>query len=126
MSHANDRAEFFATARSLGLNNFNTRAILRIAQTLQTWAVHECNGTKQAEEKQLPDGTWQPTGRWHWYNPNTGNRCGRTPNLEAGALKRLQAICTDSGIGYEHQGDPRGYCLKIIKDGREYGVPARG
>jgi hypothetical protein len=121
------RSEFFITARThLGLNNADTRAVLRIAQTLHTWAVHECNGTKQREEREVSPGTWEPTGRVHWYSPDTGNRCGRTPDLETGALKRLQVICIGNGLGYEHQGDPRGYVVKLVKDGREFGVPSRG
>lgn len=121
------RNEFIRTAAlHLGLDDDDTMTVLRAAQTLHTWAVHECNGTKQREQLQTSPGHWEDTGRVHWYNPNSGNKCGLTPDLETGALKRIAALCARNGLGFEHQGDPRGYVLKIIKDGREYGVPSRG
>ena len=119
------KAQFiYSTAPALGLTPIQGAMIARAAQTLHTWAEHECNGTKQAEEREVEPGVWGPTGRWHWYNPNTGNKCGRAVNLEAGALQRVRDICTEAGIGFEHQSDPRGYVLKLVKDGREYGVPS--
>jgi len=121
------RAQFFyQTAPMLGLSNVDALAVLRKAQTLHTWAVHECNGTKQREEKQTESGEWVETGRVFWYNPNTGNKCGRAVDLETGAVKSLQSIAARYGLGFEHQGDPRGYVVKLVKDGREYGVPSRG
>lgn len=127
MSYATDRLDFHVTAAThLGLSRLDTAHALRIAQTLHTWAVHECNGTKQSEDREVSPGVWEPTGRWHWYNPDTGRKCGRTANLEAGAIKRLAALCERNGLNFEHQGDPRGYVVKIIKDGRSYGVPSRG
>ena len=122
-----DRAQFiYQTAPELGLSRSDALAVLRKAQTLHTWAVHECNGTIQREEKQLPSGDWQETGICHWYNPDTGNKCGRTSDRETGAIKSLQAIAKAAGLEFEHQGDPRGYVVKLVKDGRSYGVPSRG
>jgi hypothetical protein len=122
------RAEFiYKTAPALGLTEEQAYTILRAAQTLHTWAVHECNGTKHREEVQdATTGQWHETGRVHWYNPNTGNKCGRAVDLEAGALRRVESVCKSAGLTFEHQGDPRGYVLKLIKDVREYGVPSRG
>jgi hypothetical protein len=108
----------------LGLTESSARAILRAAKTLHTWAEHECNGTKQQESVQDSTGQWVETGRWFWYNPNTGNKIGRAVDLETGALRRVASICKDAGLTFEHQGDPRGCVLKIIKDGRSYGVPS--
>jgi len=109
---------------SLGLTFAEARAILRAAKTLHTWAEHECNGTKQQESVQDSTGQWVETGRWFWYNPNTGDKCGRAIDLETGALRRVAAICHPAGLAFLHQGDPRGYVLKLVKDGREYGVPS--
>lgn len=121
----NIKAQFlYQTAPRIGLTDAQARTILRAAQTLHTWAVHECNGTKQREQTQDADGYWNDTGVVNWYNPDTGKMLGRTPDLEAGALKRVQAVCKDAGIAFEHQGDPRGYVLKLVKDGREIGVPS--
>jgi hypothetical protein len=118
------KAEFrFKAAPMLGLTDDEATTILRKAQTLHTWAEHECNGTKQREEKQDATGAWIETGRVFWYNPNTGDRCGLTPDLERGAIKAVSRICEAHGLNYEHQGDPRGFVLKLIKDGREFGVP---
>lgn len=120
------QTQFIHTASGLGLSYADARAVLRTAQTLHTWAVHECNGTKRREQTQGVGGTWADTGRVHWYNPNTGKRCGRTPDLEAGALRRLGELCNRLGLEYIHQGDPRGYVVKLVKDGCEFGVPSRG
>jgi hypothetical protein len=118
-------AEFvYTTAAQIGLNRKQAETLRRAAKTLHTWAEHECNGTKQQEEVQNESGQWVATGRWFWYNPNTGNKCGRAVDLETGALRRVAAVCKESGLTFEHQGDPRGYVLKIIKDGRAYGVPS--
>jgi hypothetical protein len=126
-SHITERNRFiFQTGPAIGLTFDQARALLRKAQTLHTWAVHECNGTKRREERETSPGTWEETGRVHWYNPDTGKRCGLTPDLERGALKSAAAICNEAGLEFEHQGDPRGYVLKIIKDGRAYGVPSEG
>lgn len=111
------RAEFvFKTAPILGISEDDAFALLRKAQTLHTWAVHECNGTIQREDD----------GRCYWYNPNTGNRCGRTTDRETGAVKAVHAIANRYGLKFEHQGDPRGWVVRLWKDGREYGVPSRG
>ena len=122
-----ERNEFiYRTAPMLGLTEEQAWIVLRKAQTLHTWAVHECNGTIQEEQVQNDAGQWIETGRFHWHNPNTGNKCGRTSNREAGAVKALQDIAAAAGLAFEHQGDPRGYVVKLAKDGRFYGVPSRG
>ena len=109
------KAEFrFKNAPMLGLSDDEATTILRKAQTLHTWAEHECNGTKQQNET---------TGEWFWYNPNTGKAVGRAVDLEKGALRTIARICEEHGLNYEYQGDPRGFVLKLIKDGREFGVP---
>lgn len=114
----------YCTSAQLGLRPAEAKIIARAAKTLHTWAEHECNGTKQQEEVKDSSGQWVATGRWYWYNPDTGDRCGRAVDLETGALRRVASICKAAGLTFEHQGDPRGCVLKIIKDGRSYGVPS--
>ena len=126
MSYQTERQRFiWKTAPELGLNPIEAKIVLRKAQTLHSWAVHECNGTKQREET-YSDGYYYPTGRVYWCNPRTGKELGRTPDLETGALKSMQAIANAHGLKFVHQGDPRGWVVSLVKDGREYGVPSRG
>lgn len=121
------RADFiYKTAPMLGISEDDAIVLLRKAQTLHTWAVHECNGTIQREEKQDASGQWVETGICHWYNPNTGKKTGRTSDRETGAIKAVQAIAKRYGLEFQHQGDPRGWVVRLIKDGREFGVPSRG
>jgi hypothetical protein len=118
MTHSSERAQFvYKTADQLGIRFHDAYTILRKAQTLHTWAVHECNGTIQRDETD---------GKCYWYSDRTCERIGRTSDRETGAIKALDSICRPLGIHVEYQGDPRGYVVKLHKDGREYGVPSRG
>lgn len=119
-----ERARFiYQTAPSLGIAEPEARQILKIAQTLHTWAVHECNGEIERDEA---------TGLCYWYyvNANYLDPCDpryrrRTADRETSALKRLPALLPE-GVTFGHQGDPRGYVLHLVANGREYGVPSQG
>ena len=118
MSYQTERQRFiWKTAPALGLNPIEAKIVLRKAQTLHSWAVHECNGTKQRDES---------TGKVYWYSDQTGERICRTVDLETGALSSLRSLAAQHQLGVEYQGDPRGWVVSLIKDGREYGVPSRG
>ena len=90
---------------ALGFSLDESDTLRRIEKTLNTWGVHECNGTIQRDED---------TGKCYWYSDQTGDRLGRTSDREAGAIRRLERLLEDHpGIGYQQQGDPRGCCLWI-------------
>ena len=103
---------------SIGLWGDDARQALRDAQVLHTWAVHECNGTIQRDESD---------GRCYWYSDRTGERIGRTPDRESGAVRRLTELAKLHGLTFVHQGDPRGWVARFrTDDGREVGIPSRG
>ena len=57
------------------------------------------------------------TGKPYWHNACSGAQCYRTPDREAGALKRAAAIAEAHGLTIYHQGDPRGCCLYLLRPG---------
>lgn len=80
----------------------------RAEMTLRRWAEEECNGTIQRDE----------TSGQAYRHCGYGN--GRGPFLttkiadrEAGALRRIEAICKARGLYYFHQTDPRGCALYV-------------
>ena len=87
-------------------------ALLRIEKTLRTWATHECNGAIQRDGE---NGDGVP----YWYNtdtasPHHGERISRTPDREAGALRRLDTLMgRHPAMGYHVPGDPRGAMLYV-------------
>jgi hypothetical protein len=120
---------------SHGLKQAEIDTLLRCQKTLHTWAEHECNGTIQRDDK---------TGKPYWHfsdEQNFPRHCYRTPDREAGALKRIAAILaphapkqytadtcpgrpcgadcdhTSPGLTFYHQGDPRGCCLYLLRPG---------
>lgn len=98
---------------ALEAHGFTTEEIdslLRCSRVLSTWACHECNGEIQREGD-------AGDGAPYWYNTNTGKRCGRTADREAGALRRVKVLCDRHGVTFYHQGDPRGCALYIIRPG---------
>ena len=76
----------------------------RAAMTLHRWYENECDGTIQRDED---------TGVCHWYNADTGNRCGIALDREKGAEKAIAKICTALGLHYYLQTDPRGGTLYV-------------
>ena len=93
-----------------GVTADETDVLLRCSRTLSTWAEHGCNGAIQR------DGD-SGDGLPYWYNTNTGKRCGRTADREAGAIRRARAIIEAHGLTMYHQGDPRGCALYVIRPG---------
>lgn len=103
------RDNTFATLARLGIAHADAAILVRASATLRTWHEHECNGTKQQDEA---------TGHWYWYNPNTGRKIGRTPDLEAGAKRRIAAVMARYPTLTAYiQGDPRGCALYILRPG---------
>lgn len=104
-----ERDNTFAALARLGISNADAAVLVRASATLHTWHEHECNGTKQQDEA---------TGHWHWYNPSTGRKIGRTPDLEAGAKRRIaEVMARYPALTAYIQGDPRGCALYILRPG---------
>jgi hypothetical protein len=104
-----ERQNTFDTLARMGISHADAATLVRASATLHTWHEHECNGTKQQDEE---------SGHWSWYNPNTDRQCGRTPDLEKGARKRIGVVLARyPGLTAYVQGDPRGCALYILRPG---------
>lgn len=105
------RLNTFQTLARLGISDADAATLVRASATLRTWHEHECNGAIQREGD---DGT----GRPYWCNADTGRKLFPTPDREAGALKRINAVMARyPGLTAYVQGDPRGCALYIIRPG---------
>lgn len=98
-----------------GISEDDARALRRISMTLRRWYEHECNGTIQRdEETKIP--YWYTTENTYWQK--SGKRLFRTPDREAGALRRLKTIMARyPTLDYYLQGDPRGCALYVLRPG---------
>ena len=116
------RNDTYALMQQLGARNislsFDEVNTLRRAQlTLHRWAEHECgndNGyasycISRDEETGIPFMEWRP----HDGHRSTRSRIA---DREAGALRRVKAICKAHGLHYYHQGDPRGCALYVSNE----------
>ena len=55
----------------------------------------------------------ETTGKPYEYNTTDTSRRHRIPDREAGALRRVAAVCKRLGLHFYHQGDPRGCALYV-------------
>lgn len=104
-------AQFAARGLSMSFEQANT---LRRAQiTLHRWAEQECGdgndyaswSIERDEETSLP---------YFCRYPHTGKATRtRIADREAGALRRVKAVCEQIGAFYYHQTDPRGCALYV-------------
>ena len=85
-----------------GLPSDTVLELMRLEKVLNTWQTHVCEGTKERDEV---------TGKVYWANG--GQRYGRTPDLQTGAIRRINEICDEHGLKWHEQSDPRGCCLHI-------------
>lgn len=133
-AHAKDRALYDAIIRNLGSGNTvaeamaknrqrggifvdHARTLRRAQLTLHRWSEEMCNGTIQREG---PDGDGKPVrvwiGQlWSFYAKRMEYTERRTPcpDREAGALRRIKAVCDACGLKWYHQTDPRGCSLYV-------------
>jgi len=93
------------------------RTLRRAQMTLHRWSEEMCNGTIQREG---PDGDGKPvrvwTGQlWSFHAKRMEHTERRTPcpDREAGALRRVAAVCKEAGLHFYHQTDPRGCQLYV-------------
>ena len=108
-------AQFGARGISLSFDEVNT---LRRAQlTLQRWAELECgdgNGYIQRDEDTCIPRYFNCRARF--MSANDPRAWSRIPDREAGALRRVKAICQAHGLHYYHQTDPRGCALYVSNE----------
>ena len=107
-------AVFARTGISLSFDAAN--ALRRAELTLQRWSEQECGDSG-------PSSSWaierdEKTGLpYHATYPHNGpRRAYRIPDREAGALRRVQAVCAQAGLHYFHQTDPRGCALYVSNE----------
>lgn len=96
-------------SRDISLSFADVNALRRAQLTLHRWAELECGTDNGCIERDEYSGIPQ----WR-YASDTGKYCGYpVPDREAGALKRIQAICQANSLHYYHQTDPRGCALYV-------------
>lgn len=107
--------------RSINLSFDEANTLRRAELTLQRWAELECGDGNSygswAIERENGEGP--PFMVHHHYAHGAGkDRITRTriPDREAGALRRVKAICQAHGLHYYHQTDPRGCALYVSKE----------
>lgn len=96
----------YARLSELGFSFAESSSLIRAERTLSRWAEAECNGDIQREATGLP---------FRYFGSEHQHRCP-TADREAGALRRIEAICKRAGAHYFHQTDPRGCALYVSKE----------
>lgn len=146
MSRQSDREEFLFSMSGLGVSIRDARTILRHAATIQRcneascsyeWADRdrvECPGAKDRKPGQ-PYDSRRPDNCICDYGYSTPGQHETVQRVERTAQRReisIRAILTPYGLEPVFQGDPRGWCLRILRPtdrrGEAYsdgiGVPA--
>jgi hypothetical protein len=95
-----------------GLTESDAATLRRAELALRRWAERECgDGSRWHVERD--ETTGEP---WEHYNGDCATiapKPRRVPDLEAGALRRVAAVCKAHGLHYYHQTDPRGAMLYV-------------
>ena len=94
-------------------------SLVRAQATLHRWAEYECgtevNGGSMSTSIERDDETGKP---FRWFYPHRDGYKPFSypiPDREAGALRRVAAICQRNGLHFYHQTDPRG-CAIYVSD----------
>jgi hypothetical protein len=96
----------------LSFSDVNT--LRRCELILQRWSEKQCGDSNSFCSFSIERD--ETTGKPFWcVYPHDSNKVRRTPiaDREAGALRRVAAICKKAGLVYYHQGDPRGCSLYV-------------
>ena len=105
-----------AERRGISLTHSDANILRRAERTLHRWSELECgDGNDHASWAIERDET---TGKpYMGYHPHQGKPT-RTPiaDREAGALRRVAALCKERGLHFYHQTDPRGAALYIDRE----------
>lgn len=100
-----------------GLWDMDAANILRRAElVLHRWAEFECgDGNEHASWCiERDEQTDKPSLVTYWHSGRTTRH--RIADREAGALKRVAALCKRLGLYYYQQTDPRGAALYVSKE----------
>ena len=105
-----------ALASRLSIEYEDAAILRRCAMTLHRWAELECGDGNDTSswciERDEENG--KPYMVRHVYAIGRSIR-SPIPDREAGALKRVKAVCERCGLHYYHQTDPRGLALYVAR-----------
>lgn len=116
-----DRALLASLLRA-GINatEADARTLRRAERTLQRWGERECGDgsgwhIERDETTDKPRNLRDETGKGY-----------AIPDLEAGALRRVKALCDRLGAFFYYQSDPRGCTLYVAAEPLSEGYYTRG
>lgn len=98
----------------IGLDDAAT--LRRAEMTLHRWAEGECGDSNDYRSWCISRDDQGRAVREISYHNENRHRVYRIPDLEAGALKRIAAVCQRHGLHHYHQGDPRGCALYVAAE----------
>lgn len=113
-----DRALSAALCRRTGklITTSDANTLRRAEMTLHRWAKGECGDSNEyrswAIERDETTGKPYRVTRYYHATPVRTHRFP-IPDREAGALRRVKALCDLLGLYFHHQTDPRGCALYV-------------
>lgn len=92
-------------------------SLVRAQSTLHRWAELECGDGNEycSWSIERDENTGKPYRCVYPHASGTTHRY-TTPDREAGALRRVAAICKRNGLHFYHQTDPRGCALYVSNE----------
>jgi len=106
--------------RGIQMDFDDANTLRRAELTLQRWSEGECGDGNDfaswAIERDEQTGIAYRVTYSHMAKAGSGPFRERIADREAGALRRVKAICEKYGIHFYHQGDPRGCALYVSPD----------
>lgn len=106
-----DTVYMLSTLQRAGIRYQDAMALRRVSMALHNWHERECGNDYGGVERD------NDTGKTYFTWARTGERSS-TPDMETGALKRLNTIMADYPTLRAYvQGDPRGAALYILRPG---------
>lgn len=101
---------------ALGLQSHEIETLLKAQRTLRNWGEQECGNSNNYASWSIERD--EETGKPYMVTyPHTGKTYRRAiADRERGALARVsKIIAAHHGLGFYHQGDPRGCALHVGK-----------
>ena len=104
-------------SRDINLSFDEVNTLRRAELTLQRWGEAECGDSNEYASFSIErdEETGKPY-RCVYRHDSDKVRRTRIPDREAGALKRVKAICEARGLHFYHQTDPRGCALYVDRE----------